>query len=523
MPPKKRMLTLQEKIDVIKTADKEKLGVRNLAGRFNIGKTQAAEILKNKEELLKKFSSHVNPLQKRSFFKTEGLNIDKLCYEWFVKARNKNIPLSGPIIKSKAKQIAESLGYENFNASSGWLEKFRTRHKISFKSISGEAASVNPADVATFNDKIPDIIRNYEARDVYNADETGLFFRALPDKTYAFKSEKCVGGKMAKERLTILHCVNMAGEKEKLVVIGKSARPRAFKKLNLHMLPVNWFSNKKAWMTGDIMSEWLHQFDRKMGAQKRKILLFLDNAASHPRDLVLQNIKICFLPPNTTAFCQPLDQGIIQNFKMRYRSIILKHILAKMDEVTSANELVKLINVLDAIYFLNTAWQEVSSSTVKNCFRKAGFRYENTVSVNQDEGFDSEDDLPLIQVAEMTKMMQQIGQNVDLKDFIDIDKNLELEDEEIEIALPSTSSGVIEVESEDEEEATAEESDSQCGIKSFSEALETVRQLKVFSLKNSDVKAFEILSGLQMHFENSFTQRKTRQALIGEYFRPINE
>lgn len=147
------------------------------------------------------------------------------------------------------------------------------------------------------------------------------------------------------------------------------------------------------------------------------------------------------------------------------------------------------------------------------------------MSANQDEGFDSEDELPLTQVAEMTKMMQQIegGQNVNLKDFIDIDKNLQLEDDKIEISLPSTTSDVVEIESEDEEEAAAEESDNQCGIKSYSEALESVRQLKVFSLKNSDVKAFETLSALQMHFEHSSTQRKTRQALIGEYFRPINE
>ena len=59
--------------------------------------------------------------------------------------------------------------------------------------------------------------------DVYNADESGLFFRALPNRTLALNSEKCAGSKLSKERLTILFCVNMLGEKEKLLVIGKAA------------------------------------------------------------------------------------------------------------------------------------------------------------------------------------------------------------------------------------------------------------------------------------------------------------
>ena len=107
----------------------------------------------------------------------------------------------------------------------------------------------------------------------------------LPDKTFALKGETCTGGKMAKDRLTILHCVNMAGEKERLFVIGKAAKPRAFRNINLNNLPVTWRSNKKAWMTSELMTK--AEFYRKMQIQERKVLLFLDNATSHPRDLKL--------------------------------------------------------------------------------------------------------------------------------------------------------------------------------------------------------------------------------------------
>lgn len=68
--------------------------------------------------------------------------------------------------------------------------------------------------------------------DIYNADKSGLLFSALSGRTLAPKSEKCIG-----VRLTILFCANMAGEKELLSVIGKTACPRAFKLVPITDLP----------------------------------------------------------------------------------------------------------------------------------------------------------------------------------------------------------------------------------------------------------------------------------------------
>lgn len=200
-------------MQVINTFDEEKTSVRELAKRFHIGKTQAAEIIKKREDIRAKWHAGTNVNQKRSFFKTEGLQVDKLCYEWFVKARNKSIPISGPLLKAKAKEIAEKIDYNDFRASDGWLHKFRIRHNISFKCISGESASVNSDDVQQFFEKIPSLLLGYRPEDVYNADETGLFFRALPNKTLAFKSEKCVGGKCLKKELPF-YTVSVCQEKK---------------------------------------------------------------------------------------------------------------------------------------------------------------------------------------------------------------------------------------------------------------------------------------------------------------------
>ena len=41
------------------------------------------------------------------------------------------------------------------------------------------------------------------------------FFRVLPSKTLTVRGDKCTGGKLSKERLTLFICANMTGEIEK--------------------------------------------------------------------------------------------------------------------------------------------------------------------------------------------------------------------------------------------------------------------------------------------------------------------
>jgi hypothetical protein len=66
----------------------------------------------------------------------------------------------------------------------------------------------------------------YEPKDIWNADETGLFWRLQPNESMRFKGETCCGGKLSKERITKLLCANMDGsERKKVYIIGKSANP----------------------------------------------------------------------------------------------------------------------------------------------------------------------------------------------------------------------------------------------------------------------------------------------------------
>jgi len=168
------------------------------------------------------------------------------------------------MFQEKSKDIAIKLGSTNFKGSNGWLECFRKRHNISWNQVCGESNDVNFDTVNEWKSKIGELIKDYNSDSIYNRDETGLFFRAIPSKTLKLKGEQCKGGKLSKERITVLLCGNMASEMEKPLVIRKAAKPRCFKNINVEKLPVSWYSNKKAWMTRSIMEGWLIKFNSKM-------------------------------------------------------------------------------------------------------------------------------------------------------------------------------------------------------------------------------------------------------------------
>ncbi len=133
--------------------------------------------------------------------------------------------------KKKAGFFAEKLGITGFKQSCGWLDRFKECHGISFKKICGESKAVDMSSqsVEDWNRLLTAILKKYHARDVYNADETGVFYKMQPDKTMGYKHVDWHGGKRSKERLSVLVCANMdASDKLPLLVIGKAAKPRCF-------------------------------------------------------------------------------------------------------------------------------------------------------------------------------------------------------------------------------------------------------------------------------------------------------
>ncbi|CAC5376698.1 Cell division cycle protein 23 homolog [Mytilus coruscus] len=319
-------------------------------------------------------------------------------------------------LREKAKFFATNLGIaENaFECSSGWLEQFKGLHNIAFKKICGESKSVqeNSDEMNEWKNRLSNLLNDYSPDQIYNADEPGLFFLLLPDKTLEFKDVKCSGGKQSKERLTALVCENMSGnDKLPILVIGKSKNPHCFK--NVKSLPSECVANKKAWMTSEFFINWLHQVDKQMTKRKRHIVMIVDNCPAHPHVPGLKSIKLVFLPPNTTSVTQPMDQGVIRNLKLHYRKLVIKKQITAIDTKTEFTT-----TILDGIHMLNHAWSKATQTTIANCYHHAGFE-SPIIAPSDDINDDVDDDIPLA-------LLCRIGlpNGTSIEDYTSVDDNL---------------------------------------------------------------------------------------------------
>ena len=337
-------------------------------------------ILSKKDEVILEFEAGRNAEAKRKR-KHNFDNLDEPLIKWFKCARDQKIPVSREMLLLKAQEFARASGYENSEKLDiNWVNRWKAREEIMCKKLHGEAESVNQDGVNEWqNHRLPTLLKEFEPEQIFNTDETGLFYRCLPDKTHVFKNEKCAGGKLSKERLAILVTASMTGEKLPPLVIGKSANPRCFK--NVKNLPVPYEANSKAWMTSTLFEKWLRKLDFQMRKSNRKIAMVLDNCTAHPNISGLTNIKLVFLPPNTTAKTQPIDAGVIRCLKAHYRNSLAKLRLLAFEEKRDFK-----VNVLEAMRLLRRAWNSVSEVTIQSCFKKANFvRLEDEDNIEETE------------------------------------------------------------------------------------------------------------------------------------------
>lgn len=430
MPINKRKrveIDLATKISIL---DQLKNGVSRstITNQYNIGKSTLSEMVKNETRLRELYDGgSVNHHGKRA---REGQipSLDRAVLDWFCQARSQHVPITEEILKAKTKALLQNAcsildarrpltqkdasmydAMKNFTASNGWIEGFRKRYSIRSFKVSGESGSVNLADVDECRNLVKNRLATYELENIYNCDETALFWKCIPDRTLSQSNVQVQGRKQPKDRVTVLLCSNATGsDKRKPLVIGRAANPRCFKNVDKQALGIHYRANKTAWMTGAYFTEWLQEFDRSMNG--RKIALILDGASSHCKDLELNNIEMIFLKANTTSICQPMDQGIIQNVKTKYRKQVLWRIIEAYDSDSEFQ-----LNLKEAIDLMVMAWSDVAQRTISACFKKAGIlpEFSNQDDLNQQE---------LVVATELDVMpaLPQ-GWNDDLDEWFDFD------------------------------------------------------------------------------------------------------
>ena len=124
-------LSLEKRIELIKCAESvPKPTLKALSDKFGIGKSTVGDILKKKEVYKAEYVKSGNPNKKRFNNSCKFDKLNQLVWQWFCRARAKNIPISGPIIQEKAIVFAKELEITDFKSLNGWLDRWKERYSI---------------------------------------------------------------------------------------------------------------------------------------------------------------------------------------------------------------------------------------------------------------------------------------------------------------------------------------------------------------------------------------------------------
>ncbi|KAJ8888559.1 hypothetical protein PR048_008050 [Dryococelus australis] len=235
-------------------------------------------------------------------------DVEKALLAWFNQSRGQNVPIIGPMIQEKTNLFAIMLKVDSFKCSIGWLDHFKKQNGITWHKNVGESAT-----------------------DIYNADEMGLFYNLMLDRTLAVKGDNCKEGKQQRAP----HC-------------AKSAKPRSF---TANIMPCCYNYNKKTWMTSDLFPKCLKAFKARVSTRNIRVVLFIDNCPVHPT-VELCNTELLFMLPNTTRVLQPMDQNIIQLVKMKFSDMLVHDLVVRID----IKQPQRKWNELSAIGAIFTSW-----------------------------------------------------------------------------------------------------------------------------------------------------------------------
>ncbi|CAG8640808.1 3557_t:CDS:2 [Ambispora gerdemannii] len=446
---RRKTLTFQEKLDICIDKKRNKLKNTDIVRKYNLSPSTVSDIIRGEEKWRKLvFSDGLEEAKRgpKSYFPEieEGVSM------WCEQAILDGVTFNGTILQNKAKKIADLLEIDEskFSATSdGWLRRFKERNNLHVYKRKADLDSIDYAQIPVHREELQKLLQEYDSNNIFNCDETALYWKLEPSHTLAHNP--ILGKKKPKGRITLMLTCNVTGtEKLPLLFIHKSENPRPLKGIEKSSLPVWYYWNAKAWMMQSVFGHYLRRLDNMMRKANRKIILLADNATSHKTEAIIKkltNVKVHFLPPNTTSVLQPLDQGIIYNLKAHYRSILCENRIEEYDALRSRlsqqqylkptpMDSLPALTILDAINFSSKAWNRVTQTTIQSSWMKAKIL---PATINLEMATINEENTEF----EITTLINKLpieDENISVHDFIDFESvtmsnNNDIEDEEFSL------------------------------------------------------------------------------------------
>ncbi|KAK2579997.1 hypothetical protein KPH14_010762 [Odynerus spinipes] len=303
---KKKTISLETKLDILR--------------RFDKGE-KAVEIAKADGDKIREAAKSTTSLDAKTITRTRSALMIKM-----ERKQKAYLMTKGKAAVSNDNASSNKDKNETFEASQGWFERFKVRANLQSIALKGEAANADITAAERYPTELKALLHEggYNPKQVFNVDETGLFWKCLPKRILISKTEKYAPGfKASKDRLTLL--------------LGEN--PRAMKGYSKNLLPVYWRANKKSWMTTSLFQNWVLTCaipEIKAYCNKEnlnfKALVLVDNAPGHP--------------------------------------VYVDEFETDGQDKTTMLEFWKKFNIMKAIEIISDSWEEVKPSCMNGVWRK---------------------------------------------------------------------------------------------------------------------------------------------------------
>ena len=157
---------------MLKDIDKG-MSLRRVRDKYSVSLGTVQDAQRKRSKIKEQIENAYQLTKKRMCKETE---LNSILHQWFCGARAMGFPITGPILQEKTRQIAVSVGKENFAALEGWLSKWKTRYNVKSYNICGESDAIDKPLAETWKANLNQLCHGYDLADIFNMNETGYFF-----------------------------------------------------------------------------------------------------------------------------------------------------------------------------------------------------------------------------------------------------------------------------------------------------------------------------------------------------------
>ncbi len=168
-------------------------------------------------------------------------------------------------MQERGKINAGTLGIAEFSVSNGYIESFircnKTQRSVM---VHGRGGSAVPSNYEQRMEEIQSVSANYQLRNIYDMDESSLFYRTSPRTSFTLPSEKARtvrGTELQKQKVPIsivLSCNADGSYTFPVRYIRNAKKPRCYRDNQFLSLKNMHSSQKNSWVDRNQFDEWIH-------------------------------------------------------------------------------------------------------------------------------------------------------------------------------------------------------------------------------------------------------------------------